>query len=63
MVAHAGDIAPKKEILHCAGCHEAILVRKGERVPRCGCGSENYESHMHEPGVRNLHPSRRRGSM
>ena len=59
MPAKAGERAQETGTFHCRGCKHTIRLRKGQTIPRCPCGSGDYDARTDEPGRKS---SRRRSA-
>jgi hypothetical protein len=49
MAAHAGEEARKTGDFKCKGCDETIHVKRGDPIPECKCGSEEFDERVNEP--------------
>ncbi len=52
MAAHAGEMARKTGDFICLGCDEEVHVRAGHTIPKCKCGSSEFDERRNEPGNR-----------
>jgi hypothetical protein len=50
VVAKTGEKAQKTGNFHCSGCSETVHVEKGEEIPPCPCGKNEFDTRTGEPG-------------
>jgi hypothetical protein len=52
MAAHPGERARRTGTFHCKGRRKTVRVHKGESMPKCSCGSGEYDERTDQPGNR-----------
>lgn len=52
MTAKAGERARKTGTFHCASCDHTVRVQKGEKIPPCPCGKNEYDRRSDEPDTK-----------
>ena len=50
MTAKTGERAQKTGDFHCVSCSETVHVTKGDKIPACPCGKNEFDSRTGEPG-------------
>ena len=46
MAHQSGTRALNAGMFRCAHCEAEVRLKKGERIPRCPCGSREFEKHL-----------------
>ena len=49
MTARTGERAQKNRDYHFASCGEKVHVTKGDKIPACPCGKNEFDSRTGEP--------------
>lgn len=52
MPVKPGERAAETGTFHCRDCDGSVRVKKGERLPKCPCGSSAYTMRTKEPRKR-----------
>jgi hypothetical protein len=55
MTAKAGEKAQKTGDFYCQECNEKHHVEQGETLPKCSCGTGDYDECRNEPGNASTH--------
>lgn len=50
MSGKPGERARETGDFHCKGCSKVVHVTKGDKLPACNCGSNEYDERTNEPG-------------
>jgi predicted RNA-binding Zn-ribbon protein involved in translation (DUF1610 family) len=50
MTAKSGEKARETGDFHCASCDATVHVKKGDTIPSCPCGRNEFERRTNEPG-------------
>lgn len=52
MVVRTGERAQETGDFHCVHCGTTVHVIKGDKIPPCPCGTNEFDLHAGEPGHR-----------
>ncbi|HLM64015.1 MAG TPA: hypothetical protein VK306_06925 [Acidimicrobiales bacterium] len=50
MTAKTGERAQETGDFHCASCNAKVHVTKGDKIPPCPCGKNEFNTRTGEPG-------------